>query len=1105
MSLTFHSSNRLENLAEIFADNYRVHLEKPFDKEVIVVQTKGMEKWLALQVALHKGISANNEFLFPNTIIQRIFKAVLDYEELQLAFDKDSLLWEIYCQLPLLCKSNKIFEPVRKYLQDDINGVKLYQLSEKIADTFDQYQIYRPDMVYDWDKGNYWLGRKDLFESKHAWQPVLWNSIFKESYRHRASVFFDFISKISHLNSQQIDRLPSQISVFGISVIPKMYLDILTLVSMYIPVDYYTLNPCQEYWGYIRNRKEIKRAERKLDKTAEELRLEEGNELLASQGMLGREFIDMMLEIPVEYGMQEYFQDDQKGTLLSIIQSDLLNLVDVEEQNEIISFTQDDSDQAIHTESSQSISFLNFKNDQSISIHSCHSKMREMEVLHDNLVDMIQKVPELTASDILIISPDIYGYSPYIKAVFDNPSEDRLKFTYSIADVPFTREYGMIEVFMSSLKLLSGRFKASEVMALLDYEAIRKKFNLKIDDIGLIEKWLDEVGIRWGIDKSTVKDNNLPEYDIYTFRKGLKRLLLGYSIYSEGFQSVENEYIYNNFDENNADVLGKFIDFLEILFKYSKKIPESLTFSEWNNILSEYMNDLFYQSYPFDDAYIFMQKLISMLKENEDRIDSDIYASIDTVKNFVWNKYSENTSASNFISGGLTFCAMIPMRSIPFKVVCLIGMNDGTFPRQKQPMEFDLMLEQRRLGDRSPRDSDRYLFLETLISARDILYMSYVGQNIRDNSDIPPSVLVNEIIDYIDVRFNLSVEQRNNLVTKHRLQAFNKAYFSSDTPLFSYSNENKYIAEACYNGIKKQSVFFTNDFGDILENSQGANDTRSEIEMDDIIRFFQHPVKQLYYQRLGLYLGDNHSFVKDDEIFIPDNLERYNLRSEFMSQVTSGNDFTSMAQSFESFGRVPVGNVGKYYTEQFQADTEGFFERLILYLNKHTEPFKRQIPLDTGFVIAHFDHIYEDVQLFYRVANLNDKYIMMAWIQHLAMSIFQDLPNDTIVAGTDRIIKFTKMDNPAEILNQLVEVYQNGFAQPVHFFPSFSLKYPDLKGNKLGIINTMWKNSPFDGVADTYFQHCFKGESPLDDQFVLLAEKIATPLKASMEVIWSRK
>jgi exodeoxyribonuclease V gamma subunit len=147
----------------------------------------------------------------------------------------------------------------------------------------------------------------------------------------------------------------------------------------------------------------------------------------------------------------------------------------------------------------------------------------------------------------------------------------------------------------------------------------------------------------------------------------------------------------------------------------------------------------------------------------------------------------EPTLNHQFVSGGVTFCTLMPMRAVPFRVVCLLGMNDGDFPRRAPKADFDLLAQpgMARPGDRSRRDDDRYLMLEAVLAARDKLYISWVGRNVRDNSEQPPSVLVSQLRDYLVNGWQLDLHART---TEHALQPFSRRYFE-DGGLLTYARE----------------------------------------------------------------------------------------------------------------------------------------------------------------------------------------------------------------------------------------------------------------------------------------------------------------------------
>jgi exodeoxyribonuclease V gamma subunit len=1057
MPFNIYQSNSLEKLADKFIEKYRQNTSSPFYKEIILVQTSGMEKWLSLKATESIGVFANNDFLFPNTLMTKLFKTVLDYKDIKIDFSKEEILWKIYNILPELIHKEE-FKQIKNYLSQDNNRLKQYQLSLKIADLFDQYLIYRPEMILAWDNNDFWLGEKTNYnDERFAWQPILWKEIFKESNKHKANILNLFKEKIN--DEKYITKLKDNfksINVFGVYILPQIFLDILSIVSQYIDINYFLLNPCKEFWFDIKSRKELKHIERKTGKNLEDLYFDEGNELLSSLGKLGRDFNNMLMNMPNFDNIieEDYFIDIPENSNLQIIQSDILNLKRIEDiKNENGNF------------------------DESIIINSCHNKMREIEILYDNILNYLDKNTDISLSDILVITPDITSYAPYIKAVFDNKTHF---LDYRISDIPHNLEYGFLEAFTNIIKFLKGKFKSSEVISLLNYEFIRKNFNIDENDLEQIEKWIDEVGIRWGINISTECNE-----DFFTFKSGIKRLLLGYSMKSENISEVDSDYIYNNFDESKAVLLGKLLDFLNILFDFSNEIKKEKDIADWANLLQNFINKVFNQSYPFDSSYIFLQKTISEITENADKTSK---LTIDVIKSHIWNKFQETDTSNNFLTGGITFSAMIPMRSIPFKIICMIGMNDGTFPRQKQNMEFDLISAFPKLGDRNPRDTDRYLFLETLVSAKEKLYISYIGQNHYDNKEIPPSTLVNELIDYIALRFN--IQDKSKLITKHKLQAFNKEYFDKYSNLFSFSKENCELSEKCYQKLEKEKHFFTR-----LAEKKNFEDY---IDFEDLINFYKSPIKYIYNKRLSVYFNENDNFLEDNELFIPDNLNSYLLKEELLS-ANDKQESEKIINYYKAFSKFPLCNVGEYYKVKYIYENLLKKERIEEYLINHKGIISQEFEI-TGYNIkVSFKNLYENYQVLIRPGNLSNKFKIEAWLRHLALQKFYDLKTDTIVACEDRIIRFEMIENPDEYLEKFVSNYIEGFSKPLKFIPKFSFK-SDINKQKQIISN--WFNEEFDGNADPYLNHCFEGNAPIDEEFFDISESLTKDIKE--EVIWKK-
>ncbi len=231
------------------------------------------------------------------------------------------------------------------------------------------------------------------------------------------------------------------------------------------------------------------------------------------------------------------------------------------------------------------------------------------------------------------------------------------------------------------------------------------------------------------------------------------------------------------------------------------------------------------------------------------------------------------------MTGGMTFCAMLPMRSIPFRVICLLGMNDDAYPRQTKPLGFDLMARNPRPGDRSRRNDDRYLFLEAILSAREKLHISYVGQSIQDNSIRPPSVLVSELLDYIEEGFEVPGEKiLEHIVTKHRLQAFSPEYFRKKGKLIQlFPGESARPHGRSWILTKKERRFITRGLPEPSEEWK-------TVDVNQLCRFLTNPAKFLLTQRLGIYLEEEEALFDETEPFEVKGLEKYQLEQELVEK-----------------------------------------------------------------------------------------------------------------------------------------------------------------------------------------------------------------------------
>jgi exodeoxyribonuclease V gamma subunit len=1070
--LKLFTSNRLEVLAGELSETLRSPLADSMVSEIILVQSRGMERWLSLELARSLGICANIRFPFPNHFVEDVFRNALPDLPGSPAFDPEVLTWRVMGLLPG-CLDGEGFNPLKAYLADDGRGLKRYQLSRIIARLFDQYLVYRPDMVLGWESGR----------DRH-WQATLWRRLAAQSSgAHRAARWKEALACLQGALPDGAN-LPERISIFGISALPPYHLQVLAAVSRYIDVNLFVLNPCREYWYLIYSDREMRRLSDRLGtiRADEALHLERGNSLLASMGALGRDFLRMVYDTGCEEA--DVSAEPGEGSLLSCIQSDILNLRDRGADGVKTSMAVDDD---------------------SIQIHSCHSPMREVEVLQDRILALFDHDPSLTPADILVMTPEIETYAPFIEAVFSLPRGDRRRVPFSVADRGVRKESVLVDTFLRLLDLEGSRMGATEVAAFLEADALRRRFKLGADDLVLIHRWIRDTGIRWGVDSSSRIREGLPGFAENTWQAGINRLLLGYALPARGEELFMGLFPHEGVAEGEAGVLGSFLAFLEKLFAFVKSLEEPRDLSGWASRLGAALDDFFLPDGDEEEDLQALRRALSdmTLRQAQSGFGERLGAPV--LKAYLEEALQEVGFGFGFLTGGVTFCAMLPMRSIPFRVICLIGLDDGAYPRQTRVPGFDLMKDHPRPGDRSRRLDDRYLFLEALLSAREKLYISYTGQSIQDNGVRPPSVLVSELVDAIEQGFETPRGKiRDAIVTKHRLQAFSPQYFRGEM-FFSYSVENAAAAAAAVAGTREKRPFITSS----LPEPQPAWRT---VDVNALARFYANPARYLLARRLGIRLDEAGALLEDVEPMSLEGLERYELGELLATRCLEGLEAGELLPAARALGNLPPGTPGECLFQEVCEGAGDFAARLrphiegeplgAIDLDRALGPFRLTGRLQLGKTSA---------LVHYRYADIKAKDLLRAWIHHLSLAIGggDRYPGRCVLMGKDTGYVFGPVGDAEGLLIGLLEIYWRGLMMPLRFFPETARAYIEnlLKGktseDALKHAKQVW--APYRGYSerqDPYFQFCFGEADPLDGEFRELAGAVLRPLlESAVEVI----
>lgn len=1077
------TSNKLEILSSHLAHELKEPLSSPLASETIIVQSSGMQKWLSLELARHHGICANYQFPFPNKFLEEVFTAFIPQYKPDQAYDINVLTWKLMELLSIQTIEDD-FGPVRNYLGNNDDQLKLYQLARRIAVMFDQYLVFRPEMILNWEEGG------KINDPKEIWQARLWRKIAaNQNGLHKAKLKKLYLSKVKD-SPYRKDILPQRISIFGISYLPPYHLEVFFHLARHIPVNYFYLNPSQEFWADIKSGREISSSMKKLKEKAgnmeeELLHLESGNALLASLGTLGRDFFRQMDNVTAEY--IDLFVEPKGESLLSSIHSDIYLL-----QNR---GKEDIPRKEVMPE------------DESLQIHSCHSPLREVETLHDVLLSLFEKNRQLLPKDVLVMTPNIEMYAPYIEAVFTARAP---KIPYSIADRNDDAQSIVARGFFAALAMSASRFTASDVLSLLENTAVSEKFAITASELSTIRDWVYDTRIKWGINGAQRREFDLPEFSQNSWQAGLERMLLGYAMDGRRQDLFSGILPYGKIEGDAADLLGRFLNFWEKIIDAREILRHRKTINDWCSALKKIINDLFPATDHYRNELYTLHTLISELHEEQQCAKSASLLEVNIIRNYLQKAMEGRVASSHFLSGSVTFCAMLPMRSIPFDVICMLGMNNEAFPRQDHKAGFDLMEANKRAGDRSLRKDDQYLFLETILSAGSHLIICYTGQDQKDNSTILPSVLVSELLNYIDQGyFGARSEAISGRITRwHHLHAFHPAYFDDEkkAQLYSYSRENYLAAEAICAQREEKPLFITQALPEILQD-------KKMISLNELIAFYRSPAKYFLEKRLCLRLPQEEWADEESEPFAVDGLTAYQIKQDLLEKtLAAANDEQVLAAS-RAAGMLPVGVAGDYYFTSLGDEVREFAAKVAHYLHgRKLDKVNVDLKVGDYRLIGTVDDLYEEYMIHYRPAELKIHDYFRLWLNHLIIHAHDHSshPQSSILLGEDGSWRFRKPENAAIILGSLIQYFALGQNQPLKFFPRSSWEYAwsimqkqKSREDAIFAARNEWMMDNYGGrkaeAKEIAHKICFAGTIPLDAEFEKTTIEIMGELFAHLE------
>ena len=1083
-------SNRLENLARRFAGVcIDLPLSSPLLPELVVVHDRTVGEWLDLTLARMQGISANVNYRSPGQLIWDIYRGAGLTDNAHSAYDTEVLRWHILRIFDDISFVDR-FEALRTYLTG-AGAARRFDLAIRLAGLFDRYLVYRMDWLRTWETGSMrGLG------SDEVWQAELWRRLTREvQVPHRAELFRRFIET----PDLQIPGLPERVSVFGISSLSPAYVEILHALGRRIPVHVYLLNPSAEKWDDIAD--ERHRAKTDLAYSADLMHVDVPHALLGSLGKQGRDFIRFAVEAEgVGTGTENIYEDPGVDTMLHTLQSGILHL----------------SEEAAPAPGP----------DGSVQIHACHSRMREVEVVRDRLLAMFDVDRTLLPSDILVLAPDIDAYAPYCEAVFQRrliapDGRHSVPLPYDIAERSSGQVDVVIDTWQRLLDLPLSRCDADRVLDLLRLEPVSASFGISGGDLDTIAGWVEEAGIRWGLSGEQKTRWNLPVSDAFSWSWGLDRMVLGVGLpramAGDALPIFHGLLPYDAIEGQQVDLLDRFIAFVDALKGWIADLEQPRPLEEWEQVLSAWLDTFTGTAREYMES---RETLRGVLADAVTAADEAAYGTVvdAAILRVLFSSLDASSgSGARFLGGGITFASMKPMRPLPYRVIVLLGMGDGEFPRTIKPPSFDLMQMWYRHGDRSARLDDRYLFLELLLSARNSLIITYVGEDIRSGKTRAMSPVLAELVEFIgrtrfakpdQAGFDHVRAATKALVITHPLQSFSAKYFDgSDGRLFSYSNDACRIAGEAGRGLCTFHELFAHGL-------PAPGEEFRRVRLEDLCRFYSNPCAYLFNKRLGVYYREEEEGI---EVLEPLSVGKPETRAIYkaLCETLPRGDFKPdvVRSLLEAGGQLPVGVTGTFGFGRILEQAGPFIDAYRTILGIPCLPAVSAVRTFGGWTLE-IDHprITRDGIQAIKPGKIYDRDITSFWVRMIAVSVVHPsrgrAPQKGTLLGVNALVEFQPVKTAEALLERLLYWYGVGLQRPLHFFPGYAFDYARglEKGEPEAVLAKLrhtWDHPTdfggFTDAQDPYIASAFdSGKDALSDEFVTLAREITMRLCEGM-------
>src|SRR5579875_1699697 len=1041
--LCLHRSERADRLAEALGDVLARPLADPMVPEVVAVPTRGVERWLAQRLS-HRlgtgaepgyGVCANIEFPSPAALVERVASAACGAQAGESPWSPSRLVWPLLELVDdLMEDGDPLLAPLAAHLRATSPPgphLRRFATVRHLAELYDHYATERPDMLLSWLNGQL---------PAPSWQAELWLRL-----RERVGspsppeVHAEAWARLEA--DPSLADLPPRLCLFGLTRLPASHLRALQALAVGRDVHLFLLYPSGALWDKLASQPARWPGHTRGRDTTGELA---DNPLLRSWGRDARE-MQLVLAASVVSGGEHRPVPGGVPTLLGLVQDGVRS---------------DRRPPGLPQPGAPDLRPPIGPQDDTLRVHACHGRLRQVEVLREAVLHLLAEDPTLEPRDVIVMCPDIEAYAPLVEAVFGTTgSTPGLR--ARLADRSLRQTNPLLAVAAHLLELAGSRVTASQVLELASRPPVSRRFELGQDELALARDWLAGSGVRWGLDGEHRRAWGLDGTEANTWRAGLDRLLLGVAMAEDGARLFGDVLPFDDVPGSNLSLVGRLAELHARLSRAIARLTGPQSAAEWVGALLSATRDLAEPS-P-DEAWQAEQLERTLAAVLQEAQGSAAPLDLAEARSVLADRLRGRPTRANFRTGDLTICTLVPMRAVPHRVVCLLGLDDADFPRHRVPDGDNLLLDGPKLGEPDPGSEDRQLLLDALLAATEHLVVTYQGRDPRTNQPCPPAVPLEELLDVVDQVGRPSAGDgrlRDMVVVHHPLQAFdprnftqgglvpNPATAAAPAGPWGFDPVNLAGAQALIKPKGPPQRFLARPLPPV---------DGEVVQLEALVRFLEHPLKAFLRERLGLHLGPLTGPSLDDMPLELGSLDLWALGDRLLSAQLAGTSPGDAERAERARGLLPPSPLAEAHLDKVRPVVAALAQVARSHsawaASPRTVPLR--VPLDDGRLLTGtVGGLRAGTLVHCSYSRLGPKHRLAAWARLLALSAAlpgQELAAVAIGRGPGRVggrgLVATSTIGPLapaearEALRVLVDLYDRGRCEPLPLYCATSERW----------------------------------------------------------------